>query len=445
MKDLTIGKEGRLIFNFAVPMLIGNVFQQLYNIVDAAIVGNFLGKEALAAVGASFPIIFTLISLIIGIASGAMVVISQYFGAKDMEKVKRTIDTFYIFMFIAAILITAAGIYFSEDILRLMQLPEEILPQATTYMSIYLIGIVSFFGFNGTSAILRGLGDSKTPLYFIIIATFSNIALDILFVVVFKWGISGVAFATVISQTGAFITTIIYLNRYHEVIKLKFRKLKFDWELFYKSLKIGLPAGLQHTIVALGMMALMGIVNTFGTNVIAGYSVAIRLDSLAIMPAMNFSAALATFVGQNLGANKQKRVRKGMLFTLLMSSAFSITIMATLLIWGKNLMNLFTNDTEVVRIGYEYLSVVSPFYIVFSIMFTLNGVLRGAGDTLIPMFITLLALWGVRIPAAYLLSRKFGELGIWWAVPMGMVVGVILTYIYYKTGKYKEKVVVKHK
>ncbi len=229
-----------------------------------------------------------------------MVVISQYFGAKDMEKVKRTIDTFYIFMFIAALVITAAGIYFSEDILRLMQLPEEILPQATTYMSIYLIGIVSFFGFNGTSAILRGLGDSKTPLYFIIIATFSNIALDILFVVVFKWGISGVAFATVISQTGAFITTIIYLNRYHEVIKLKFRKLKFDWELFYKSLKIGLPAGLQHTIVALGMMALMGIVNTFGTNVIAGYSVAIRLDSLAIMPAMNFSAALATFVGQNL-------------------------------------------------------------------------------------------------------------------------------------------------
>ncbi len=442
MKDLTIGKEGRLIFNFAVPMLIGNVFQQLYNIVDAAIVGNFLGKEALAAVGASFPIIFTLISLIIGIASGAMVVISQYFGAKDMEKVKRTIDTFYIFMFIAALIITAAGIYFSEDILRLMQLPEEILPQATTYLSIYLIGIVSFFGFNGTSAILRGLGDSKTPLYFIIIATFSNIALDILFVVVFKWGISGVAFATVISQTGAFITTIIYLNRYHEVIKLKFRKLIFDWELFYKSLKIGLPAGLQHTIVALGMMALMGIVNTFGTNVIAGYSVAIRLDSLAIMPAMNFSAALATFVGQNLGANKQQRVKKGMLFTLLMSSAFSITIMAILLIWGKNLMNLFTSDTEVVRIGYEYLSIVSLFYIVFSIMFTLNGVLRGAGDTLIPMFITLLALWGVRIPAAYLLSRKFGEIGIWWAVPMGMVVGVVLTFIYYKTGRYKKKVVV---
>lgn len=444
MKDLTTGKEGKLIFNFALPMLIGNVFQQLYNIVDSIIVGNFLGKEALAAVGASFPIIFTLISLIIGIASGAMVLISQYFGAKDMEKVTRTIDTFYIFMFIAATIITAAGIYFSEDILRLMRLPEEILPQATTYMSIYLVGMISFFGFNGTSAILRGLGDSKTPLYFLIIATFSNIAFDILFVVVFKWGIAGVAIATVISQTGAFVTTILYLNKFHEVIKLKFRELVFDWDLFYKSLKIGLPAGLQHTIVALGMMALMGIVNTFGTDVIAGYSVAIRLDSLAVMPAMNFSAALATFVGQNLGANKQERVKKGLLFTILMSSVVSLIVMAALLLWGKNLMNMFTNDTEVVRIGYEYLSIVSVFYVVFSIMFTINGVLRGAGDTLIPMFITLLALWGIRIPAAYFLSRSLGEVGIWWAVPIGMVVGMLLTLIYYKTGRYKKKVVVKY-
>jgi len=425
-------------------MLIGNVFQQLYNIVDSAIVGNFLGKEALAAVGASFPIIFTLISLIIGIASGAMVLISQFFGAKDMERVTRTIDTFYIFMFISASVITAAGIYFSEDILILMQLPKEILPQATTYLEIYLIGMVSFFGFNGTSAILRGLGDSKTPLYFLIIATFSNIGLDILFVVVFKWGISGVAIATVISQTGAFVTTILYLNKYHEVIKLKFRELVFDWDLFYKSLRIGLPAGLQHTIVALGMMALMGIVNTFGTNVIAGYSVAIRLDSLAVMPAMNFSAALATFVGQNLGANKQSRVKKGLLFTLLMSSIISLSVMAVLLIWGKGLMGFFTTDTEVIRIGYEYLSIVSLFYIVFSIMFTLNGVLRGAGDTLIPMFITLLALWGIRIPAAFILSKSMGEIGIWWAVPIGMVAGMVMTFIYYRTGRYKKKVVVNH-
>lgn len=444
MKDLTSGKESRLIFYFAMPMLIGNVFQQLYNIVDSIIVGNFLGKEALAAVGASFPIIFTLISMIIGIASGAMVVISQYFGAKDIERVKRTISTFYIFLFFASIFISAIGIYFSEDIFRLMQLPEEIMPQAKSYLNIYLLGMVSFFGFNGTSAILRGLGDSKTPLYFLIAATLFNIIFDILFVVVFEWGIEGAAFATVLSQTGAFLTTIFYLNKTHDVVKLRVMSLKFDRDLFRKALKIGLPSGIQQSVVALGMMAMMGIVNTFGTDVIAGYSVAIRLDSLAIMPAMNFSAALSTFVGQNLGANKQERVKKGLISTLLMSSVVSILVTAILLLWGKDLMTLFTNDPEVVRIGYEYLTIVSLFYVVFSIMFSLNGVLRGAGDTLVPMFITLFALWIMRIPSAYLLSQKFGETGIWWAVPIGMLTGTLLSFLYYKTGRYKSKVVVQY-
>ena len=444
MKDLTIGKESRLIFNFAMPMLIGNVFQQLYNIVDSIIVGNFLGKEALAAVGASFPIVFLLISMITGIASGAMVVISQYFGAKDIERIKRTISTFYIFLFFSSIFISVIGIYFSDEIFRLMQLPEEILPQAKSYLNIYLLGMVSFFGFSGTSAILRGLGDSKTPLYFLIVATLFNIVLDILFVVVFKWGIEGAAFATVLSQTGAFLTTIFYLNKSHEVVKLKIRALRFDRELFRKAFKIGLPSGIQQSVVALGMMALMGIVNTFGTDVIAGYSVAIRLDSLAIMPAMNFSAALATFVGQNLGANKQERVRKGLISTILMSSVISVLVTAVLLLWGKDLMNLFTNDSEVIRIGYEYLSIVSLFYVVFSIMFSINGVLRGAGDTLMPMFITLFALWVMRIPSAYLLSQKFGETGIWWAVPIGMVTGTLLSFLYYKTGRYKSKVLVKY-
>jgi len=444
MKDLTSGKESKLIFNFAMPMLIGNVFQQLYNIVDSIIVGNFLGKEALAAVGASFPIIFTLISLIIGIASGAMVVISQYFGAKDIERVKRTISTFYIFLFFASIFITVIGIYFSEDIFRLMQLPEEILPQAKSYLNIYMLGMISFFGFNGTSAILRGLGDSKTPLYFLIVATLFNIVFDILFVVVLEWGIEGAAFATVLSQTGAFLTTIFYLNKSHDVVKLRLKSLRFDRDLFRKALKIGLPSGIQQSVVALGMMAIMGIVNTFGTNVIAGYSVAIRLDSLAIMPAMNFSAALSTFVGQNLGANKQERVKKGLVSTLLMSSVVSVLVTAILLLLGKNIMSLFTNDPEVVRIGYEYLSIVSLFYIVFSIMFSLNGVLRGAGDTLVPMFITFFALWVMRIPSAYLLSQKFGETGIWWAVPIGILTGTLLSFLYYKTGRYKRKVVVKY-
>ncbi|RLD34240.1 MAG: MATE family efflux transporter, partial [Bacteroidetes bacterium] len=220
MRDLSVGKESKLIFQFATPMLLGNMFQQLYNVVDSIIVGQYIGKEALAAVGSSFPIIFTLISFIIGIAIGSTVIISQYFGAKDFDKVKRAIDTLYIFIFFASLFVSFLGIYFSSDIFHLIGLPEDIIPQADSYLKIYLSGLVLFFGFNATSAILRGLGDSRTPLYFMIVATIMNIGLDFLFVVGFDWGIEGAAYATIAAQGGAFITAIIYLNRTHEIINL---------------------------------------------------------------------------------------------------------------------------------------------------------------------------------------------------------------------------------
>lgn len=443
MKDLTEGKESRLILAFATPMLLGNIFQQLYNIVDSIIVGNVLGKEALAAVGASFPIIFLLISLIIGIASGTTIVIAQYFGAKNLNKVKQAIDTFYIFLFFASLAMSALGIYFSEDIFRLLHLPEEIMPQAKTYLTIYMSGMIVFFGFNGTSAVLRGLGDSKTPLYFLIASTLFNIGFDLLFVMVFKWGIAGAAFATVLSQGGAFVTAVIYLNKYHSLIQLNFLKMKFNRDIFRKSLKIGLPTGFQQTFVALGMMALMGIVNTFGTNVIAAYSVAGRIDSIASLPAMNFSAALATFVGQNLGAGKPERVKRGLISTMVMSGIISVAVTLLVLLTSSYLMGLFTKDPDVIAIGREYLVIVSAFYVIFSGMFSINGVMRGAGDTLIPMFITLFALWFVRIPAAWILSRHLGYVGIWWAVPMGMIIGFTLSFLYYLTGRYKNKVIVK--
>jgi putative MATE family efflux protein len=423
-------------------MLLGNVFQQLYNIVDSIIVGNFIGKEALAAVGASFPIIFAFLSLIIGIASGSTIVISQYFGAKDIEKVKRTIDTLFIFLFFASIAISIVGIIFSEDIFRMLKLPEEIIPQATTYFNIFIGGVIVSFGFNGTSAILRGLGDSKTPLYFLIVSTFFNIGFDLLFVLVFKWGIAGVAIATVLAQGGAFLTAIIYLNRNHKIIRFSFTKLVFDKDIFKKSIRIGLPTGIQQTFVAVGMTALISIVNTFGTNVIAAYSVVMRISSLASLPAMNFAAALSSFVGQNIGAKKIERIRSGFISTLKMSSLVSITVSAFVLLGSGFLMNLFTNDAEVIRIGKEYLMIVGAFYVIFSAMFSISGVMRGAGDTLIPMFISLIALWIVRIPSAWLLSREFGEIGIWWAMPIGWFVGFVLSYIYYLTGNWKKKVVV---
>ncbi|MCB9013643.1 MAG: MATE family efflux transporter [Bacteroidales bacterium] len=445
MKDLTTGREGRLIFFFALPMLFGNLFQQMYSMVDSAIVGKFLGKEALAAVGASFPIIFTMIALMIGIASGGMVVISQYFGAKDMDKVKRAIQTLYIFMLIGSVVLTSAGLLLVEPIFRLTKLPPELLPLARTYLNIYVSGIILFFGFNGTAAILRGLGDSKTPLYFLILSTLSNIGLDLLFVLVFKWGIAGAAYATIISQGGALVLAMIYLHRTHEIISFDFRNWKFDTEIFKASFRIGLPTGLQQTFVALGMMALFSIVNTFGTNVVAAFSAAGRIDSIATVPAMVFAQALSTFVGQNIGAGKIERVQKGLIMTLVMSWLTSILITALLIIFRSYIMHIFTNEseTEVIRIGGEYLTIVTSFYLVFATMFTFAGVMRGAGDTLIPMFITLFALWLIRIPMAYFLSGRIGEAGIWWAVPIGWTAGMIMSFLYYRTGRWKKKTVVK--
>ncbi len=443
MRDFTQGPPSKQILQFATPMLIGNLFQQLYNVVDSIIVGNFLGKEALAAVGASFPLVFILISFVIGIASGSTIIISQYFGAKDMNQVRRSIDTLWVFLFFASVVVTAFGLIFSQKILELIKLPPDIIPQAKTYLNIYLLGIILFFGFNATSAILRGLGDSKTPLYFLIIATIANIFLDLLFVVVFKWGIAGAAIATLISQGGAFITAVIWLNRTHQVFNLSWRRIEFDKYIFRKSISIGVPSGLQQTLVSLGMLALYRIVNEFGTNTVAAYSAALRIDSLATLPAMNFSMALSTFVGQNLGAGKPLRVLDGLKSTIRMSSYVAVTVSVIVILFRTQLMELFSPDPEVIQIGAQYLLIVCSFYVVFSIMFVIGGVLRGAGDTLIPMFITLFALWIIRIPFSWVLSKQLGEVGIWWAIPMGWLIGALLSFVYFKRGNWKKKAVVR--
>lgn len=442
MHDLTEGKPTGLIFRFATPMLIGNVFQQIYNVTDSIIVGKFLGKEALAAVGASFPIIFLLISFIIGIASGSTIIIAQYFGAKNNEKVLRTIDTLYIFLFFASLLVMVAGIVFSGPIFRMIKLPESLIPDAVLYLNVYLSGSIFFFGFNGTSAILRGLGDSKTPLYFLIISTVANIVLDLVFVVIFKWGIAGAALATVIAQAGAFLTTVVYLNRTHPVINLSWRKLYWDKHIFKSSVKIGLPTGFQQTFVSIGMIALLRIVNDYGTNVIAAYSVAGRIDGMAALPAMNFGQALSTFVGQNIGAGKLSRVKQGLVATLNMSSWTAVITSVLIIVFRHELMALFVSDPEVIRIGAEYLLIVSGFYVIFSGMFVVGGVMRGAGDTLIPMFITLFSLWLVRIPLAAVLSKYMGETGIWWAIPIAWFMGMGLSYLYYRTGIWKKKSII---
>jgi putative MATE family efflux protein len=463
MKDLTNGSVSGNILRFAAPMLAGNLFQQTYSIVDSIIVGKYIGTEALAAVGASTPIIFALISFVIGIASGGTIVVAQYFGARDFIRVRRTIDTLYIFIFFASILITAIGISLSGPLFQLMKIPPEVLPQAKAYLNTFLLGTILLFGFNGTSAILRGLGDSVTPLVFLIISSILNIILVFVFVRYLHLGVQGAAWATLISQGSVFFAAIIYLNKTHALVKLRIKELVFDWEIFWKSFRIGLPSGFQQTFVSFGMIALMRIVSNFGTNVIAAYSVAGRIDGLAMLPAMNFGQALSTFVGQNIGANKRDRVRAGLYSTLGMSAAISIFITLVVLLLPHQLMSFFTTDEKVIAAGVNYLLVVGSCYIIFSTMFSFTGMLRGAGDTLIPMFITLFSLWLIRIPVAALLSGRMHstlqswgmqmnlhpifsgslqEKGIWWSIPLAWLIGAVFSYLYFRTGNWKKKSVV---
>jgi putative MATE family efflux protein len=447
MKDLTKGNELKLILYFALPMLLGNLFQQIYSFTDSAIVGKFVGNEALAAIGASFPLIFVLIALAVGIANGINIIISQYFGAKDFEKVEAAIDTMYLFSFAAGILLTVIGLVISKPVFKLINIPEEIMPHALTYFRIYTAGFILMFGYYATAGILRGLGDSKTPLYFLIFSTILNIGLDLLFILVWGWGIKGAAIATVISQGVAFLLGAWYLRRKGSIINLHFRTFIFDKEIFRQAMRVGLPSGMQQTFVSLGGILLFWIVNDFGTNTIAGYSAALRIDSLATLPAMQFAAALSTFVGQNIGAHRHDRVRRGFILSWWMSTGVAVFVTLMVVLFRTPLMSLFTNDPDVIHAGNQYLVIVSAFYVVFNSMFLTNGVLRGAGATIIPMFITLISIWVLRIPVSYALSRDWSglaETGIWWGIPVAWGFGAIASYTYYLSGKWKRFAVVKH-
>lgn len=446
MRDLSQGNVWKGIIMFAMPIVAGQIIQQLYNVADSVIVGKFIGDQALAAVGASFPIIFLLISLIVGISSGTTIIISQYYGSKNFEKINLAIETMIIYLFISAIIISTLGIVFCEDIFRLIDLPEDVIPEATTYLSIYWFGLIGLFGYYGLSAVLRGLGDSRTPLYVLIVSSVMNVVLDILFIVVFDLGVAGVAYATIISQVSTFIGLAFYLNKKHELVKVSLFKNRFDKKIFMHSIRIGLPSGLQQSFVALGSMALIKIVGGFGNSaLVTAYVAAGRIDMFATVPAMAIAVAVSTYVGQNIGANKLDRVASGYQFAVILSIFISLILGSVVYLFSETIMGAFTQSEEIKQIGAEYLKISAPFYIAFAILFVNNGVLRGAGDTVIPMFITLFALWIIRIPLSYILSRYFGYVGIWWGIPTGWCFGMILSYIYYKTGRWKKKTIVKLK
>ncbi len=442
MKDLTNGRESTLIMVFALPMLIGNVFQQFYNMVDSWVVGQYVGKEALAAVGTSFPVIFLMVALAMGIGMGTNVLIAQFYGARANHRIKDTIDTAYISLFVMGLVLTLVGIFMVNPVLKLLRVPEDVFDQAAQYLRIVFYGLILTFGYNTVGGILRGLGDSMTPLFMLIAATIINIILDLVFVRNFGWGVAGVAWATVIAQGVSFIGSVIFLNRTHEVLKTDFLHLKFNREIFNEIFRIGLPSGIQQALVSMGIMFMTAIVNGFGTTILAGFSAASRIDSFVGMPSMNIGMALSGFTGQNMGAGKKDRVIRGFHAALMIGLVITAVLSAVLFLWGDKLIGIFTPDHDVIDAGYEYLRVIAVFYFLFTIMFITNGLIRGAGEAIVPMISTLAAMWVVRIPCAIIFSGIWGPRGVWYSMPAGWVVGTIIALIYYKSGRWMKKAVV---
>ncbi|HON19499.1 MAG TPA: MATE family efflux transporter, partial [Salinivirgaceae bacterium] len=344
---------------------------------------------------------------------------------------------------LASVVVTILGLLSSRIIFSWMNVPADVFDSAVIYLNISFAGSIIMFGFNVTISILRGIGDSVRPLYFLILSSMLNVVFDLTFVLYFKMGVGSVAFATVLAQAVSLLVSIIYLNKKQTSFKIHQRKMYFNRELFLKSFRIGLPTGFQQTFVALGMMTIIGLVNQYGATVAAAYTAVGRIDAIASMPAMNLATALSIFTGQNLGAGKISRVRRGLWNTLLISGI--VCLLVSLFVWFKGdvLLKLFTDDAQVVEIGKRYLLIVSSFYLFFSTMFSFTGLLRGAGATLVPMFISLMSLWIIRIPIAYFLSDKIGIDGIWWSIPISWFFGMVGSFFYYRSNRWTKSIVVK--
>lgn len=441
MKDLTSGHEGKSILLFTLPMLIGALFQQLYNTADSIIVGQFIGKEAMAAVSGANPIMFLLTSLLTGITLGFSILVSQYYGSKNMDKVKNTIDTTYIFVFISSIIITFLGIALCEPILKLMNTPQDILYSSKIYLIIIFAGTIFSAGYNSVSAILRGLGDSKNPLYFLIIATILNIILDIIFIIYLKMDIAGAALATVIAQGVSFIFSIIYLNKKHKLFNIKIKGMKFNNRIFNKGLKLGIPSAIQQMLFSFGNIALQSLVNSYGSSAMAAFGAGLRIESFISLPIINLGAAISTFVAQNKGAKKFDRIKNGLKYSIYMSIVMAITVAILFSLFAKELIMMFNSDSEVLQIGSRYLNTIGPFFIFICISFMLTSAIKGAGNAVFPLISSIISLWLARLPGAYFFSNLLGVDGIWIGIPVGWIIGFIITVIYYKKANWSKEII----
>lgn len=444
--DMREGNPTKLMLRFALPMLIGNIFQQLYNMVDSIVVGRFIGKNALAAVGTSFSIMNFITLVIIGLCMGSSVVISLYYGAEDYDNLKSVISTSFIFMLIITIVLSVSMFLFAENFLILIQTPKNILTDSTNYLQIIFAGLIFTFLFNASASLLRALGDSKTPLYFLILSSIINIVLDLLFVIKFNMGVPGVAYATIIAQAISSILCLIYSFSTIPIIRMTRDEFVFDTKLFPKITKYSLLASMQQSIMSFGMVAVQGIVNSFGENVIAAYTAAVKIDSLAYLPVQDFGNAFSTYVAQNIGANKIDRVKEGVKSSVKIIIVFCLIISIIIVTGSETFMKAFVDSSEtvVIQTGVDYLSVVGVFYVLIGFLFMFYGFFRGVGSLNTSIVLTIISL-GTRVFLAYTLSSipAIGVNGIWWSIPIGWILADTIGFIIYKRGRWEENIEIK--
>lgn len=442
-KDMTIGSPTKLLLQFSVPLLIGNIFQQLYNMVDAIVVGNYEGAEALAAVGTTGPINFLIFSLALGLATGISIITSQYFGAKDEENIKKSFATGAYVIIISSVIMGVVGFFTSQPILELLNTPDNIIDQSVIYLKICCIGIVGIGAFNWISTIFRALGDSITPLIFLIVACVLNIILDLLFVIVLHMGVAGVAWATIISQIVAALGCILYGIKKVKLLRIPINEFRPDKRIVKKCLALGIPVAFQNSFVSLSTMALQGVINSYGDTVMASATAATRIEQLILQPGVSLGIAVATFTGQNIGAGKVDRVKKGFISATKLIVGFSIFMLPVIYFGGGTIIDLFikAEDKEVLRIGVEALRVPCFFYSFVGMIFVSRNLLSGAGDVKIPMFMGFIEVL-CRVVFANILSLYFGYKGIWWATGLTWFLTSIVGCIRYVSGKWKDKSIV---
>lgn len=439
LRDMTSGSPAGHIFLFGLPLLLGSFLQQLYNMVDSWVVGNYVGDAALAAVGIGFPVMFMFTSLFMGIAGGGTVVIAQYYGAGRPERVHDAVDTIYTAFIASIVPVTGLALLAVKPMLFLMRVDAAVYHDAWVYIIIVCAGIMGTIGYNLNAGILNGIGNSRATLLFLSVAAVLNIILDFVLVLYAGLGVAGVALGTIASQLVSWLLGLFYINRRYPQVAIHPFCFRFDKTLFRQVMGLGIPTGLQMSLVSLGIMAVMSKVNTFGTAYTAAYNVGNKLDGMAFLPVQALTNSITAFVGQNTGAKKPERVRAGVRIAVAYTVAWCLVMTAALLPVSESLFYLFSPEAAVAEAGKHYMWAIMPPYVTFGVMYVLNGAMRGAGDSVVPMLATILSMIVLRVPAVYYLANQFGPEWMFHGFGIGWVGGFIFCVLYYLSGRWRRR------